>query len=95
MWIKFGDNNTKLFHNCSNQRRRSNTIWEIQDEGGNIISTWNQLQLEVVEYFKVLYYARKGIYVAHQLRILENYPCFFFIEEDEYIGQPVTLGKME
>jgi hypothetical protein len=31
-WLKYGDRNTKFYHACANQRKKSNQIYKIKDE---------------------------------------------------------------
>ena len=38
-WLNLGDKNTKFFHLCANQRRRTNKISSIHDEGGGLCET--------------------------------------------------------
>jgi hypothetical protein len=51
LWIKVGDNNTKLFHQFANYRRNLNTIWEIKDEEGNMASSFKDKAKLGVRYF--------------------------------------------
>jgi hypothetical protein len=37
LWIKLGDENTKFFCQFSKHRERTNSIWELQLEWGNLL----------------------------------------------------------
>ena len=34
-----GDNNTEFVHKYANYRRNLNTIWDLKDENGNVVSS--------------------------------------------------------
>ena len=38
IWLQAGDENTKYFHSYANRQRISNSIWEVSNEGGNVVS---------------------------------------------------------
>lgn len=38
-WLRKGDRNTKFFHQCANQRRKTNTIKSIKDKCGNDVAS--------------------------------------------------------
>jgi hypothetical protein len=40
LWIQAGDNNTKYFQQFANLRRNQNSIWEIKDEEGRRVNSF-------------------------------------------------------
>lgn len=54
-WLKFGDQNTRFFHQTALQRRQYNKILRLQDDTG----TWLENELDIsnnfLNYFKQLY----------------------------------------
>ena len=37
IWLLCGDDNTPFFHKFANQRKNTNSIWKIKDDGGNMV----------------------------------------------------------
>jgi hypothetical protein len=50
-WSKEVDENTKFFHYFSNQRKKSNTIWEMKNEEGVMVSNFSK----GVQHFQSIY----------------------------------------
>jgi hypothetical protein len=73
-WLAAGDRNTKFFHAYATSRKQNNTIWEIRKEDGTVITSNQDLQLEVVEYFQNIYKAQSNLCITDQLALLKNYP---------------------
>jgi hypothetical protein len=54
-WLQFGDKNSKFFHACANQRRRSNQIHSILDEQGLLRETQEDIGAAFTNYFNNLF----------------------------------------
>ena len=44
VWISRGDENTEFFQWYANQRKSGNTIWELQERGGENIRGFKDLE---------------------------------------------------
>ena len=51
-WASLSDANTKFFHYVASSRRNHNSIWGLDDEGGNMIEDDKSLKELGVRYFK-------------------------------------------
>jgi hypothetical protein len=54
-WLKYGDRNTKFYHACANQRKKSNQIYKIKDEQGMIWEAQGDIEKTFVNYFSGLF----------------------------------------
>jgi hypothetical protein len=54
-WFQNGDRNTKFFHMCANQRRKTNHICRVQDEGGRIYTTSDDISRAFTDYYHHLF----------------------------------------
>jgi hypothetical protein len=54
-WYQSGDRNTKYFHTWANQRRKTNSIRQISDEGGTLWLKKGDISRVFLDYFKKLY----------------------------------------
>jgi len=52
IWIKCGDNNTKFFHNFSNHRRVTNTVWDVVNAQGIVVNSQFELAWEAKTHFQ-------------------------------------------
>jgi len=43
IWIREGDNNTKYFHKFSSFYRMTNSIWEIKDDQGKKVTSFEEI----------------------------------------------------
>lgn len=71
-WLKHGCRNTKFYHACANQRRKSNRILVIQDEVGRTWETQEEVRQAFVDYFM-------GLFMANSRDCLE--PCVASIDK--------------
>jgi hypothetical protein len=55
LWLKCGDQNTKFFHACANQRRRKNFISKIRDGRDRVWESGEDVENAFVEHFTNLY----------------------------------------
>lgn len=61
IWLLEGDRNTKYFHKFANHRKKTYSIWNIEDMNGELIYTSDGICVEVVLYFMNLYKHRDGV----------------------------------
>ena len=54
-WLKLGDRNTKIFHACANQLKKTNQIYKIKDEQGNFWESQGDIEKAFVNYFSGLF----------------------------------------
>uniref|UniRef100_UPI001C12DBAE hypothetical protein n=1 Tax=Proteus mirabilis TaxID=584 RepID=UPI001C12DBAE len=54
-WVSEWDYNTKLFHRLVNSRSTSNAITRLEKEDGSALEDQNEIQGEIVEYYKNLF----------------------------------------
>ena len=50
-WAKFGDRNSKFFHNHASQRRRKNLIRQLKDPSGQVFDTKEDIIECLVNYY--------------------------------------------
>ena len=54
-WLLCGDDNTPFFHKFSNHRKFVNSIWNIVDNGGNIVEGFESIVGDGVHHFESLF----------------------------------------
>ncbi|XP_018853114.2 uncharacterized protein LOC109015083 [Juglans regia] len=54
-WLKDGDRNSKFFHQCANQRRKTNTITCLKDNKGKEASSQEEIAAQFQVFFKSLF----------------------------------------
>jgi len=55
LWIKGGDLNTRFFHKFANQRRIHNSIWDLKDDHGQVVSSQKDLGSTTLNHFKFVF----------------------------------------
>jgi len=51
-WLKEGERNTKFFHRSTLENRAHNRISSIKDEGGQLLSTHEEIEAVLVQHFR-------------------------------------------
>ena len=70
VWLEAGHNNTKFFHRYANQRRISNSIWELKKSNGDLINDQRRLNVEAVNFFKDIYSQENILNLEYQSKVL-------------------------
>ncbi|KAL4297177.1 hypothetical protein GQ457_12G009590 [Hibiscus cannabinus] len=56
-WLSKGDKNTSYFHNFASTRKKTNTIDEIVDQTGNVVSSMEEILAVAANYFSDMFTA--------------------------------------
>lgn len=56
-WLKWGDHNTKFYHACANQRRKTNQILMIKIVDGSVLESLEEVRIGFIDYFTELFSA--------------------------------------
>ena len=81
IFLASGDENTKFFHAYARGRKVQNTIWEMKDGAGEIVSSFEGLAKLGVEAFQSLFKAPTGSSLAEIIQLAQTFPLF--AEEEE------------
>lgn len=76
IWFASRDENTKLFHAYAKGRKAHNTIWELQDDRGNMASSFEDLSSMGINHFKSLFKAHPSSSIAEIIRMEGLCPQF-------------------
>jgi hypothetical protein len=94
LWLKFGDNNTKFFHNFSNQRQNLNTIWELKNEEGIWVSSFLEKAETGARYFESLFSAPEGCPIQEILQVVAKFHPLFSEEMNQLLLKEVSLEEV-
>lgn len=95
LWIDCGNLNTIFFHRFTNQRRITNSIWDLEDDMGQIISSHKDLSVVAMKHFKYVFIDPWIPRLEAQLKILPLFPHFLFDEDNRVLGRAITLEEIE
>lgn len=71
-WLRNGDRNTKYFHACASQKKRSSTIEQIRDEEGSLHTETAAIEEAFVGYFQGLFTSARPQNVEKCISALSN-----------------------
>jgi hypothetical protein len=94
LWIK-GDNNTKFFHQYVNFRRNLNSIWEIKDEQGKVVASFEDNAKLGVNFFNNLFSTPPGCPIQEILEVVEKFPIVFTDEMNLSLEEEVTKPELK
>jgi len=95
IWLTEGDDNTKFYHKFANGRKTINTIWELQDEQGQTISSQKNLARLATEHFRGIYKSPRDVNIMEIMRVVEYFPRFVLQEDLEDLLKEVTMEELE
>jgi hypothetical protein len=82
IWLE-GDNNNIVFHNFVNYRKNLNSIWEIKDQNGQMISSFKEISKAGKGYFCILFKESKGFPISEILKDIDLFPRSFSEDMNE------------
>ena len=95
MWIQEGDNNTKFFHRYASYRRNLNTISEIQNDEGILVSNFKDKAEDGVSFFNSLFKEKEGCHIQAILQFRRLFPRSITEEMNETLMQEVTEEELK
>jgi hypothetical protein len=95
LWLQKGDKNTSFFHKYATQRRNHNTIWDISNDDGKVLSSESEIKEFAYKYFQEQYSAPEMEDMRNQIHILKYVPRMFSDVESDEIGKPVSIEEVE
>ena len=95
IWLKVGDENTKLFKQYARGRRSINTILELENVDGTSATSFEQLANLGTSHFRNLFKAPHGAMLAETIKAIGYFPRFLDWDYAEELFNPVTMGELE
>ena len=95
LWICEGDANTKKIHSYSSARRNSKTIWSLNDNEGNLISTEEALKQLGEQIFADLLKDDGKTNIVDQLKVIGLFPSYVQETEKDCSLTPITINEVE
>ena len=86
-----GTINISTFHNFYRHWNNIKTLWQLEDEGGNIVFGFRDLDRVGVNHFKKLYREEERASIAPMMELLAHYPSFVSEEHDMSLKEEVTM----
>jgi hypothetical protein len=71
-WLHGGDNNTKYFHECASQRKKTNTIHGLRDSNQIWQTEPRVMESTAVEYFQTLFLSSKPTHIAPVTQLVDE-----------------------
>jgi len=96
-WLKAGDENTKFFQAYAKGRRMNNTIWELENETGDQICSFEGLAEMGIKHFESLFKAQEESSIAEIVRVAGYFPRFVMEEDNRMLMEEieeVELGRV-
>ena len=94
LWIQARDNNPKLFHNFSNLRINLNSIWEIKNEEGVLVSSFQEKAEAGASFFEALFKDPTGCQIQETLKVVTNLPSILSDEMNQALSAEVMKPKV-
>ena len=93
-WLLCRDDNTPFFHKFANQRKNLNSIWKINDDGGNLVEGFDDIVVAAVNHFETLFQADTNLHLSKLLKISHNFPSSINAEDNSELMKPITLDEI-
>jgi hypothetical protein len=94
VWIQEGDNNTKYFHIFASFRRETNSIWEIKDDQGKKVTSFEEIADEGKNHFSNLFKEPVGCPIAKILKVINLFPSFISDEMNFSLQEEISKKEI-
>eukprot|EP00253_Pinus_taeda_P002817 PITA_02817 len=94
-WLKEGEKNTKFFHNTTIQQRMHNNITHIQNEQGTKVEKHEDIEAELLNYFKQGHREPTNDRSQAIQNITRNIPKLITYEHNQMLLKSVDLQEVE
>eukprot|EP00253_Pinus_taeda_P013673 PITA_13673 len=93
-WLKEGERNTRFFHRSTLANRAHNRISSIKDEGGQLLSSHEDIEVVLVQHFRGI--AKENILDReHFIKVLTRHIPRLVSREDNFkLNRPVTKEEI-
>eukprot|EP00253_Pinus_taeda_P010845 PITA_10845 len=95
IWLKYGDENTRFFHNFAKGRKSANTIWRLKDVEGREVSSFPELSGLGKRHFQNIFADQGEATIAEVFSTVQSFPRFIEEDEAEDLTIPVTKEEIE
>lgn len=94
-WLKEGERNTKFFHRTTIQRRMNNTITHIQNRQGERVENHEDIEQELLTYFKQVHQEPQTDRTATIDKITKTIPKVITKGHNQLLLRPISLQEVE
>jgi hypothetical protein len=94
-WLKWGDANTKFFHNLASFNRDKKRIWSIQSDTNEMRRGQEEIKTEAVSYFKHLFRGSGSHHLLEKISTASLYPRLVTDLEAADLFKPVSLPEIK
>ena len=89
-----GDENTKKNQDSVKGKKLSNTIWELNDDWGDLVSSFDDLDGLGVQHFGDLFTVLIGLSLAEIIRVAHIFPGFVDDNDNKRLMEAVTNNEL-
>lgn len=93
IWLKYGDRNTRFFHNFASARREKNSIWRISNGEGGFF--YSDISNEATRFFQNQYKRKEANNFQDTLWGIELVPLMFDEAANESFFQPISEEELQ
>jgi hypothetical protein len=90
-WLQEGERNKKNFHNSMIQRRHQKIIVSLKDQQGNKVIIHQDIQFELLQYYKTLMQEPQLNRMTAIKRITQHIPKLINENHHESLMRPITI----
>lgn len=94
IWLASGDENSKFFHAFARGRRIQNSIWEMKNDRGIMVSDFDGISSTGVNHFKRIFSNPGGTSIAEIVKIAGHFPSFVNDEENENLRSEIMASEL-
>jgi hypothetical protein len=89
IWIREGDNNTNFFHKFASYRRIVNSIWEIKNQNGHLVSSIEDIAEVGKGFFSNLFKELVGSSISKIIKVIKLFPRSFYEDMNDSLQDDI------